>query len=164
VYTVKSKHPIVERLIKTLIVYTSLYGNTEKIAMAMGRAINADVKKPLFGVLSAGDLNDYDLLIMGSPTQDGRQMPSIRALLDVLPPNGLKEKKVAAFDTRHKWKLVGIWGYAAPRIAKTLQTKRGMLIAPPEGFYVSSTKGPLAPGELARAEVWAKSLVEKDHK
>jgi len=142
-------------------VYTSQYGNTEKIAQAMGQAINADVKKPLFGVLSAADLNNYDLIIIGSPTQDGRQMPSIRALLDVVPPDGLKGKKVAAFDTRHKLRLVGIWGYAAPRISKTLQAKGGILLAPPKGFYVKSTKGPLLTGELDRAAKWAKSLVEK---
>jgi len=142
-------------------VYTSQYGNTEKIAQAMGQAISADVKKPLFGVLSAADLNNYDLIIIGSPTQDGRQMPSIRALLDVVPPDGLKGKKVAAFDTRHKLRLVGIWGYAAPRIAQTLQAKGGTLLAPPKGFYVSGTKGPLMPGELARAETWVTSLAEK---
>ena len=141
--------------------YTSFYGNTEKIAKAMGRAINADVKKPVFGVLSAADLNNYDLIIIGSPTQDGRQMPSIRALLDVVPPDGLKGKKVAAFDTRHKWKVVGIWGYAAPRIARILKAKGGELLAPPEGFYVNSTKGPLLPGELERASDWAKKLIEK---
>jgi flavodoxin I len=129
--------------------------------MAMGQAINADVKKPLFGVLSAGDLNNYDLIIIGSPTQDGRQMPSIRGLLDVVPPDGLKGKNVVAFDTRHKWRWVGIWGYAAPRIAKTLQAKGGVLLTPPEGFYVSSTRGPLVPGEVERAANWAKSLVEK---
>ena len=127
----------------------------------MGRAINADVKKPVFGVLSAADLNNYDLIIIGSPTQDGRQMPSIRALLDVVPPDGLKGKKVAAFDTRHKWKVVGIWGYAAPRIARILKAKGGELLAPPEGFYVNSTKGPLLPGELERASDWAKKLIEK---
>lgn len=127
----------------------------------MGQAINADVKKPLFGILSAGDLYNFDLIIIGSPTQDGRQMPSIRALLDVVPPDGLKGKKVAAFDTRHKWRLVGIWGYAAPRIARTLKAKGGILLAPPEGFYVKGTKGPLIPGEIGRAETWAKSLAEK---
>jgi flavodoxin I len=142
-------------------VYTSLFGNTEKIAMAMGQALNADVKKPLFGVLSVGDLAKYDLIIIGSPTQDGRQMPSIRALLDVVPPEGLKGKKVAAFDTRHKWKWVGIWGYAAPRIAQTLEAKGAVLVAPPVGFYVYGTKGPLLPGEVERAAIWARGLQEK---
>jgi flavodoxin I len=145
---------------KTLVVYTSLYGNTEKIAKAIGQTIKADVKKPLFGVLNTGDLYSYDLIIIGSPTQDGRQMPSIRALLDVVPPDGLKDKKVAAFDTRHKLRLVGIWGYAAPRIAKTLQAKGGTLLAPPEGFYVNGTRGPLIPGEIDRAINWAKRLTE----
>jgi flavodoxin len=152
---------IEELLIRTLIVYTSLFGNTEQIAKAMGRTINADVKKPIFGALNTSDLNSYDLIIIGSPTQDGRQMPSIRALLDVIPPDGLKGKKVAAFDTRHKWRWVGIWGYAAPRIAQILQDRGGTLLAPPEGFYVKGTKGPLVPGELARAETWAKTLAEK---
>jgi flavodoxin len=148
-------------MIKALIVYTSLYGNTEQIARSMGRVINADVKKPLFGVLSAGNLHDYDLIIIGSPTQDGKQMPSIRSLLDVLPPDGLKGKKVAAFDTRHKWRVFRIWGYAAPRIAKTLQAKGGLLLMEPEGFYVKTTRGPLMPGELTRAEAWAKTLIMK---
>jgi flavodoxin len=143
------------------VVYTSFYGNTEKVARAIAAAIGAELKKPLLGVLSAHDLPNYDLLIIGSPTQDGKQMPSIRALLDAVPPDGLKGKKVAAFDTRHKWKWVKVFGYAAPRIAEALKLKGASLIAPPEGFYVNSTKGPLLKDELERAAAWAKSLAEK---
>ncbi len=111
--------------------------------------------------MTAADLGPYDLLIIGSPTQDGRYLPSINALLDAISPEGLKDKKVAAFDTRHKWKFVRIWGYAAQHISESLKLKGGNVIAPPEGFYVDSTKGPLLEGEIERAAAWAKSIVEK---
>ncbi len=144
-----------------LIVYDSQYGNTEQLAKSMGEAIGAQVKMPRFGKLNAEDLCAYDLLIVGSPTQQGKELSTINILLDAIPPEGLKGKKVAAFDTRHKWRVVKIWGYAAPRIAETLKAKGGTLIAPPEGFFVNSTKGPLLHGELERAIGWAKSLLGK---
>lgn len=131
------------------------------IAKSMGQAINADIKKPRFGELAIADLNHYDLLIVGSPTQDGRYLPSIKALLDSIETGSLKNKKAAAFDTRHKWKFVRIWGYAAQHIAENLKIKDAGIIAPPEGFYVDSTKGPLLKGELERAAAWAKSIAEK---
>ena len=116
---------------------------------------------PRFGELTSADLCACDLLIVGSPTQEGKQLPSIKILLDNIPPDGLKNRKVAAFDTRHKWKFVRIWGYAAQHIAEILRLKGGILIAPPEGFFVDATKGPLLPGETERAAAWAKSLVGK---
>ena len=127
----------------------------------MALAINADIKKPRFGELTAADLGSYDLLIIGSPTQDGRYLPSINALLDAIVPDGLKGKKVAAFDTRHKWKFIKIWGYAAPLIAEKAKLKGGDIIAPPEAFFVGATKGPLIEGELEHAATWAKSIFEK---
>lgn len=81
--------------------------------------------------------------------------------MDNVPENGLKGKKVAAFDTRHKWKFIRIWGYAAQHIEEALKLKGGTVIAPPEGFYVESTKGPIRPGEIERAAAWAKMLVQK---
>lgn len=127
----------------------------------MELAIGADVKKPRFGILTAADLGAYDLIIIGSPTQQGKELTSIRILLDAIPKDGLKGKKVAAFDTRHKWRWVGVWGYAAPHIAGTLKARGGNLIVPPEGFIVKATRGPLLEGELERARDWAKSLLEK---
>ena len=145
--------------IKRLVIYDSQYGNTEQIARIMGEAIGADVRPALFGSISAPELGNYDLLIVGSPTQQGKELSSITLLLKAIPENGLKYTRVAAFDTRHKWRWVGVWGYAAPRIARLLKDKGGDLIKPPEGFIVNSTKGPMLRGELERAEEWAKSLL-----
>lgn len=72
----------------------------------------------------------------------------------------VKDTNVAAFDTRLTTKWVGIFGYAAGRIAESLKRNGGMLIVPPEGFFVKGRKGPLQKGELERAAGWAKAIVE----
>jgi flavodoxin len=87
-------------------------------------------------------------------------MRSIKSFLDNIPSDVLKNKKAAAFDTRIKgW--AQIFGWAARRIADTLTTKGASLVAPPEGFIVKATKGPLVEGELERAAAWAKNLPVK---
>jgi flavodoxin I len=53
-----------------------------------------------------------------------------------------------------------VFGYAAGRIARNLKGKGGTLVASPEGFFVTGTKGPLREGELERAAGWAKGILE----
>lgn len=127
----------------------------------MGAAIDAEVKVTRFGVITAPELGTYDLLIVGSPTQQGKEVITISILLDAIDEESLKYTRVAAFDTRHKWKWVKALGYAAPRIVAMLKDKGGELIAPPEGFIVKTTRGPVLDGEIERAETWAKSLLDK---
>jgi flavodoxin I len=146
---------------KSLVVYDSQYGNTEKIAKAIGGAIGAEVKVVRFGDVKAAELGSYDLLFIGSPTQGGRYTMSMKGFLDAIPSGSLANVRVASFDTRLKTKLVKIFGYAATRIADTLKIKGGNLVAPAEGFLVKSAKGPILGGELERAAAWAKSLADK---
>jgi hypothetical protein len=54
--------------------------------------------------------------------------------------------------------LVKTGGYAAKSIAKRLEKAGGKLAAPPEGFAVKGTEGPMKQGELERAAEWAKRL------
>jgi flavodoxin I len=142
---------------KTLVVYDSLFGNTEKIALAIGGAVGGEVKRA--GEVNPADLDALDLLIVGSPTQGGRAMPSVQELLKQLAA-AVKGKDVAAFDTRSSTKWVGIFGYAAGRIAKDLEKAGANLLADPEAFFVKATKGPLKEGEEARAVAWAKGLTK----
>ena len=64
---------------------------------------------------------------------------------------------MATFDTRLSTKLVGIFGYAAGRIADSL-TKKGGLILSSEGFFVKGKEDSLKEGELERAASWAKDM------
>ena len=147
---------------KALIVYDSVYGNTEKIARAIAAALipPGEVKVLRPGELNPSDLQSLDLLIVGSPTQGGRATPAIQDFLNKIPEPAIKGLNVAAFDTRFSTKLVGIFGYAAGKIAETLKKKGGTLILPPEPFFVKSREGPLKEGELERAARWAKGLLE----
>ena len=145
---------------KTLIVYDSVHGNTEKIAQAIGDAITGEVEVLRVGEVNSSGLKTFDLLIVGAPTHGGKPTQPIRDWLNKVPTPAFEGANVAAFDTRIPAKWVRIFGYAAPRIAGSLRKKGGTLIASPEGFFVEGTEGPLTEGELERAAGWAKEIVK----
>jgi flavodoxin len=144
--------------VKSLIVYDSTYGNTEKIARAIGAALTGDVKVQKAGEVNIAELASYDLLVIGSPTYGGRPMPTVADFLGKIPDDAVKGKNVAAFDTRIPTKFAKLFGYAADRIAKSLKDKGANLMVPAEGFFVNGKSGPLKDGEEARAATWAKGL------
>jgi flavodoxin len=153
---------------KTLIVHDSVYGNTEKIARAIAAAITPadEVAVLRAGEANPSELASIDLLIVGSPTQGGRPTPAIQDFLSKIPANALKNVWVTSFDTRFEAQAQGIGlrillrllGYAAGRIADSLQAKGGVLATPPEGFIVEGKEGPLKQGELERASSWATGI------
>ncbi len=153
-----------------LIIYDSLYGNTEKIAQAIGNVLRqqGEVKVIKIADMKPEMLEGIDLLVVGSPTQQFRATEAMRAWLNNIPRNGLKNVRVAAFDTRLTQEFIDqhgplgffekVFGYAAERIAKTLKEKGGTLLLPGEAFYVEDTEGPLVAGEEQRAAQWAGKL------
>jgi flavodoxin len=144
---------------KTLVVYDSVYGNTEIIARAIGDAIPGEVQVLRVDQVNAGDLETVDLLIIGSPTHGGWFTEAIKGWLDQVPAAALQGIRVAAFDTRTPpTRLSRIFGCAAPRIADRLEKKGGTLLSPPAGFFVQGIKGPLKEGELERAAGWAQEI------
>lgn len=147
---------------KALIVYDSVYGNTEKIAKAIGGAITGEVKVLRVNEANPSKLKTIDLLIVSSPTQGGRPTPAIQDFLDNVSEPAIKGINVAAFDTRFSTRLVRIFGYAAGRIADSLKRSGGTLIASPEGFFVKGKEGPLKEGEIERAASWAKAIVKSE--
>ena len=146
---------------KALVIYDSLYGNTEQIAKAIGQGIGEDTKVVSSAEVDIKALGGYDLIIIGSPTQGGKPMKTAQAFLDKLPVGVLKDKKVASFDTRDRGRWVKIFGYAADRIEKVLMEKGGNIVASGEGFFVKTVKGPLIDGELERAAAWGKAMATK---
>ena len=160
---------------KAMVIYDSQYGNTAQIADAIGRGITtaaqdpAEVEVVQIARASLQDVAGSGILVVGSPTQKFRPTSPIKQLLKSLPKNALRGVKVAAFDTRLTeeeinahgvfTKFVDIFGYAAQPIADGLVKKGGREAAPPAGFYVAGSEGPLVDGELERAEAWARQIV-----
>jgi flavodoxin len=147
--------------VKTLVVYDSLYGNTKTIAEAIGDAIPGDIEVLHVGEANASELGGYDLLIVGAPTHGGRASEPARGFLDQIETRVLEGINVAGFDTRMEHKLARLLGFAAPKIAKTLQKKGGTPAGPPGDFYVTGGEGPLKEGETERAAAWATGLAQR---
>jgi len=143
---------------RALVVYDSVYGNTEEIAKAIGGAIEGEVSVLRAGEVGPPELENIGLLVVGAPTQGGRATPAIRDFLGRVSKAEINGLNAAAFDTRLATKMVKIFGYAAGKIGGALKRKGAKLIVDPEGFFVEGTQGPLREGELERAAAWGKGL------
>jgi flavodoxin len=148
---------------KILIVYDSVFGNTEQIAHAIGNALGMQKNVEIMRIsnVKPEQLTELELLIVGSPTYGGRPTPAILDFLNKISVSTISNVNVTAFDTRLSTRLVRIFGYAADKIADSLKKNGGTLIAPPEGFFVRGEEGPLKEGELERAASWAKMIIKK---
>jgi flavodoxin len=144
-------------MMKTLIAYDSIYGNTKAIAQAIGDALPGEVSVLHVGQVDASDLATVDLLIIGSPTHGALPTEAAQAFVSRLGAPTREGVRVATFDTRLTWRFLRKYGYAATSMADTLKEKGWTLASPPEGFFVKGLKkGPLRRGEAARAAAWAK--------
>ena len=149
-----------------LVVYDSIYGNTEKIAQSIGEAISGEVTALRAGEAEAGKLGGLDLFVAGCPTHGGRPSPAMKAFLRGIPKDGLRGVPFATFDTRVSIEgrnfavrlLIRVLGFASPRMAKTLRGCGGRQVREPEGFVVLDREGPLKEGEVERAAAWATQL------
>jgi flavodoxin len=151
-----------------LVVYDSYFGNTEKIALEIGKSFGDDVPVKRPADVDIGSLKSLDLLVVGAPTRAFRPSDAIKAFLKEIPNDSLKNVKVAAFDTRMDPKdvgnpvlkfMAGIFGYAAEPIAKGLAKKGGVLVGKPMGFVVLDSEGPLREGELEKVATWVETLL-----
>jgi len=155
--------------VQALVIYDSVFGNTEKIAKSIAAGLRAthETQSLRAGSVSIAQILSADIIVIGSPTRSFRATPATLSLLEAIPSTALQGKKVAAFDTRLLMtgvkgllfrKIIDKGGYAAPIIASALQSKNGTLALPAEGFFVKGEEGPLVEGELERASDWGKRL------
>lgn len=163
---------------KALVVYESMFGNTEVIGKAIADGLSSRMSVDMIEVGAApivlGD--DVELLLVGGPThafgmsrQGTRQSAAGQGQQSLASGRiGLREwlagvqqgtVKVAAvaFDTRLK-KPHWLVGSAARAAQKRLRRLGFRIVSPPESFYVDGTPGPLLDGEEERARQWAQGL------
>jgi flavodoxin I len=150
-----------------LVVYDSVFGNTQNIAEAIGEALG---DAPVINVskVTKEDLDNLKILFIGSPTRAFRPTPATMTFIKGLESNALSGVKGAAFDTRIPLDqaesgflkfMIKLFGYADVKIAKALAKAGADLALPSEGFAVSGTEGPLDEGELDRAQDWARGIL-----
>jgi flavorubredoxin len=130
--------------VKALIVYDSMYGNTEKVAKALaagieGSGVGVDVVK--VDVVRYDELGEIDLLCVGSPVHAwGASKPMKEFLERLKGVKSLSGKKAFAFDTKVKGRLAGDAGGKIEGELKDL----GLTIAKPHrSAIVKGREGPL---------------------
>lgn len=142
-----------------LVIYDSMFGNTESIANAIGGAMESGgtvVVRPIAEVPSIPAR--IDMLIVGGPTQAHGVDAQMKGYLEKLPDDSVQGMAVAAFDTRLRWpKLLS--GAASQGIAERLERKGARILAEPESFLVERADGPLVEGERERAAAWGRHLI-----
>ncbi len=162
---------------KALVVYESMFGNTEQIARAVARGLEKSAEVEVFEVSDAqrDPDADVDLIVAGGPTHafsmsrestradaisrgatEGEREFGLREWIDALPA-GRRVDKIATFDTRVRT-MRHLPGSAAKGAAKAARRHGYESAAPAESFYVDDVDGPLLSGELERAEAWGQQL------
>ncbi len=146
---------------KVVVIYDSVYGNTEKVARAIAGELGVlgSVDTVPVGQMSVEKLQGAGLLIVGSPTQAFRPTVALKKFLDGIPAAALKDVSAAVFDTRIPMKILKLAGYADKHVGNALRKKGANLILASEGFIVKGTEGPLAEGEIERARGWARQII-----
>ncbi len=148
-----------------LIVYDSYFGNTKEIAYMIAGKLEEDNELKIVKAddVEKEDMNDIDLLVVGSPTRAFKPSPKITQFMKQIEFGSLKGVKVAVFDTRISKEdtnikilkgMIKIFGYAANPMAKLLARKGGEIVVEPIGFYVADTEGPIKDGEKERVIQW----------
>ncbi|TCC08784.1 hypothetical protein E0H45_18010 [Kribbella soli] len=166
---------------RALIVYESMFGNTERIARAVRDGLRPYVPAETVPVNQAPDVvpADVRLLVVGGPThafsmsrlstrqeawkQGGLVTPvevGIREWMAALKPpaaDRVKTLRVATFDTRIA-KVRRLPGSAARSAAKLLRRMGYRMLTTSESFFVNDTTGPIRDVEIERAERWGAEL------
>lgn len=164
---------------RALVVYESMFGNTERVAHAIASELAEVMTVDLYevGQAPAGVHELVDLIVVGGPTHafslssprtradavrqgatGGSTERGVREWLEQLPA-GPHSESVATFDTRIE-KVRHLPGSAAKKAGRIAHQHGYPTAIARESFYVSDMQGPLLPGELDRAHAWGRALAQ----
>ena len=89
---------------RSLVVYVTHKGNTQRVAEAIAEVLREKGQVQLLPAEEApASFDEVDLLLVGGPTEGHGMTPEQRAYLDRIEAGSLRDRPVAAFDTRLKW-------------------------------------------------------------
>jgi hypothetical protein len=159
---------------RALIVFESMFGNTQSIACAIAEGLEEAYDVSIADVSGMPRAHGVDLLVVGGPThafsmsrpstredaarkgtvRSGSVAAGLREYFDCSPV--LHGIPAAAFDTKINKPLVP--GSAARKAQKELRRLGCRIVLPAENFLVTDTAGPLVEGERERARSWGAAL------
>jgi flavodoxin len=148
---------------KSIVLYASRYGNTQRIAEAITEALQTHGEAQLFPADEALPFlpKGVDLVVIGGPTEAHRMTKPVVRLFARMERGAWQGIAAAAFDTRLRGSRA-LTGSAGSDVARKLHRAGARVIMPEESFFVKNQADPegaeLEAGELERATAWAESL------
>jgi hypothetical protein len=159
---------------KALVIYESMFGNTERVARAIAEGLAERCEVTLADVATMPLALGTDLLVIGGPThafgmsrpstresatQQGAVRPQavdvgIREYLDCSPR--LPGLPAAAFDTKINKPFLP--GSAARKAQRRLRGLGCRIVLPAHSFLVTGTAGPLGEQQEQQARRWGADL------
>ncbi len=136
---------------KAIVVYDTMFGNTEKVAKGIAAILKADVYAA--SDVDTTKLKDYGVFVFGSPTHAWNMSSKMKQLFKQLENQTFHGKKAATFDTKLASRFAGS---AAQKIEKKLKHLGFSIVMEPVNFVVLGREGPLADGEMEKTKVFSK--------
>jgi menaquinone-dependent protoporphyrinogen IX oxidase len=146
----------------SLVVYDAKFESSEKIAETVAGALRHYGPARLLGLnhLPPHDLEPFDLLFVGGPTQAHAGNAWMRQFVRALKARPAAGMVAATFDTRVRTPAVAA-NSAAKEIAGVLRRAGVRIFAPPESFFVKRGVPRLERGEAERAAAWAMAIADR---
>jgi len=131
---------------RTLVIYDSMFGNTEKVAKALASGLNeqeaaADCVKTT--EVDFDNLRAYEMLVIGGPTHKLGLSESMKTFTKRLKDADVKGKKAFAFDTKRESRFAGS---AGKRIEQKMKQRRMHVVKAHASAIVLGREGPLKEG------------------
>jgi flavodoxin I len=145
---------------KALIVYDSLYGNTQEAAQAIADSLrNNGVSTACvqIGHFTDNALLNCDMLILGSPTHYWNPTKQMNDFLKQLSRLRLNIRYASCFCTKLNNSMSGS---AASKMGISLRKLRFTMVIKPLDLFVKSVKGPLQQGELQTSQRYAEAIAK----
>jgi flavodoxin len=143
---------------KSLVIYDSNRGNTQKVAETIATELGSRAINILS--INPSELTNLDLLVVGTPIIGWRPTVGMQEFLSRLQGGQLKGVKATAFDTRVK---LFIHGDAMGKVASSLKGVGADIFINPTPFYVEGPQANphLLKGELEKAKQWSQDIKAK---
>ena len=133
---------------KALVVYDSVYGNTEKVAKALAKGLGdngVDVDTLRVEMVKFDEFSKYDLLAVGGPVHAWSATKPIKTFLERLKTvKSLIGKKAFAYDT--KMGRSSLAGNVGGKIEGDLKGLGMTIVKPHATAVVKGREGPLEEG------------------
>jgi len=151
-------------IMKVLIVFSTTYGNTQKVAELIADGINSvEDNETVVSNVKGFDINEdktYDLIIIGSPNHGGHHTKSIKKFINNLPTTTLKFNSFAVFDT--------YMGKDFEKAVKAMEKHitevfpNSTIALPGLSIKVGRIKGPIVEEDLVKCKEYGTKLAKKE--